>query len=336
MIDSSSSPGLSPISPSSFGAFFLGTSAGLIVYVFSVLQACRYFRLYSTDTRFLRGIVYTVLPLDLFHILLAIDVCYWHLVKNHSNIPSLIQNYWSFQLFTPVSVLVMLVCQLFYAHRVYQVCVHSPPQKLPGPAYHAARVARGDVLYRWIVLLPILGMLCSAGFGIAVTVKYFTLPSPVAFRDNATWMIAGIYGSAVITDIILAYVLVAMLWRSRTGRQRTDSVLGSMIAYTVSSGVLFSVIGAMYFLYAIVKPWDLTFCGISAFGAKVYVISTLTAINNRKAFYGRMMEDDSLSGFQTSRSHRQGQPSGGEISLVFATTTAGQASWHDATDSKVE
>ena len=45
----------------------------------------------------------------------------------------------------------------FYAHRVYQVCVHSPLRnsKPPSPTGHAAHVARVDVLYRWIVLLPV-------------------------------------------------------------------------------------------------------------------------------------------------------------------------------------
>ena len=45
-------------------------------------------------------------------------------------------------------------------------------------------------------------------------------------------MIAGIYGSAVITDTILASVLVAMLWRSRTGGRRYVLVVYTVYRYS--------------------------------------------------------------------------------------------------------
>ena len=43
------------------------------------------------------------------------------------------------------------------------------------------------------------------------------------------------------TDTYLALVLIWLLWRSRSGIQRTDSILNRLIMYTVGSGLITSL-----------------------------------------------------------------------------------------------
>ncbi|KAM5542368.1 hypothetical protein V8D89_003827 [Ganoderma adspersum] len=211
-------PGLSE----TWGAFLIGTTISVFLNVFSLILGYKYFRLYPTDTRFLRCIVIAVLPLDVFQTITNVYTCphvnwrytsYWHLVTNHANPESLILENWSFIAFGPASIVTIVLCQSFYAHRVF---------RLGG-------------LYRWFALLAVIGMGATLGLDIALTVESVILPNLLAFRP-ITWMVTSIYGTIMYTDVILTCALVFMLWRRRSGRKEIDTVIAGIIAYTISSG----------------------------------------------------------------------------------------------------
>ncbi|KAM5542337.1 hypothetical protein V8D89_003796 [Ganoderma adspersum] len=145
------------------------------------------------------------------------------------------------------------------------------------------------------------------GIDLALTVESVILPNLLAFRPF-TWMPMSMYGITMATDMALAFALVFMLWKSRrTGHKAAHSIVTSIIAYTVSSGVLFTILGVLSFLYSVIQPGNLIFCAFMALGVKVYVISMLSAIISRKDFADRLMQDDGMSAFKTSRTQQQQQ-----------------------------
>ncbi|PIL37588.1 hypothetical protein GSI_01282 [Ganoderma sinense ZZ0214-1] len=305
----------------SWGAFFIGSIIGVFLNVFSLILGYKYFRLYPTDSRFLRWLVIIVLPLGLFQTVTSVYTCYWHLVVGHANPELQILENWSFIAFGPVSVVTIFLCQLFFAHRVF---------RLGG-------------FYRVLAFLAALGMLTSLGMDIALTVECFILPNLLSFQP-ITWIFLGIYGATMFTDVILTCALVFMLWRRRSGRsRRTDTVIASIIAYTVSSGLVFTLIGVVSFVFALVEHGNLIYCALEALGVQVYVISMLTAIILRKAFAVRMRTDDELptaafepkKGDHDGRKRRdQGQPEAGRLStLAFVTVPGGTESTSTETTS---
>ncbi|KAM5542338.1 hypothetical protein V8D89_003797 [Ganoderma adspersum] len=114
----------SPDLDGNWGAFLIGTCIGVFLQVFSSILGYKYFRLYPTDTWFLRTLVLTVVPLDHFQTVINVHACWWHLVPNHANPSSLISENWSFIAFGPVSTGIVVLCQAFYAHRVFRLGGH--------------------------------------------------------------------------------------------------------------------------------------------------------------------------------------------------------------------
>ncbi|PIL22779.1 hypothetical protein GSI_15474 [Ganoderma sinense ZZ0214-1] len=117
----------------------------------------------------------------------------------------------------------------------------------------------------------------------------------------------------MITDITLTSALVIKLMRSRTGWKRSDSIIRKIVAYALSSGLLFTLLAATCFLLTLVLTGNLIYIGISNIGVKVYVLSLLTVIKSRKMLATRMMEDTPLPSFPSSPATR---PTVGEQSAM--------------------
>nr|VWO94701.1 Atg26p [Ganoderma boninense] len=89
-----------------------------------------------------------------------------------------------------------------------------------------------------------------AGFGLAIafTVKAFQTPIWTEFSRYSSW-ISVILGIAVVVDTILAAVLVVVLHRSRTGFEATNSLLDTLITYTVTTGALTDLFNILGFVF---------------------------------------------------------------------------------------
>ncbi|KAI0694297.1 hypothetical protein C8T65DRAFT_744412 [Cerioporus squamosus] len=220
-----------------YGALLLGMSFGLMLAGLAMHQAGRYFRV-RMSSRDIRRLVSTFLAFETLHTACSIIACYHHLVSNFANPQTLLENPWSTQLLTAICGFTIILCQGFYAQRVYLV----------GPQYRPA------------VVIAAVWMFVLAGFTIAATAEGFPLSNPRDFQQ-INWMISCVFGIAV-TDALLAGTLVRVLRKSRTGIKPTDSTVDVIIAYALDTGLLNSILGLAGFLVVLISPENFMYISI--------------------------------------------------------------------------
>ncbi|KAI0738333.1 hypothetical protein C8Q80DRAFT_272210 [Daedaleopsis nitida] len=265
-----------PALDNTYGALFLGMAFGLMLYGLTCHQTYRYFRLYPRDVRLIKSLVTTIWTLETFHTILVIVACYYRLVSNYFHPETLAIGHWSTRLLTPVTGITVLVCQSFYARRVWMV----------GPGY------------RYLVWIAAVFMFTALAFTISATVEGF-IRSLADFK-HVSWMVSVIFGSAVIVDILLTTALIVVLVRSRTGFQRTDSTIEVLVLYTVNTGLLTSFFGLLVFIFAVILPGNFIYIGISIVGTKLYANSVLAVLNSRRALSNKMLQGFELSSIEAT------------------------------------
>ncbi|KAI0648720.1 hypothetical protein C8Q79DRAFT_466210 [Trametes meyenii] len=285
--------GPSPLSPlaglpkppaldNSFGAMLLGTSFGLMLYGLTVHQTYRYFRLYPRDTNLFKGIVLAILTMETLHSLIWMIACYHFLVTNYANASSLLTGHW--QLNVAITGASNLICQGFYARRVYMLGTKN----------------------RWIVVVAVLTMTACLGFDVAASVEAFKLSLEDFPRFSVSWLVSAAYGCAVATDVLLTGALIRVLLRSRTGFKRTDLTLDTLIVYSINTGLLTSVTGLLVFVFALILPGNYIYAGISIVNAKLYANSVLAVLNSRRSLSSsaKVVDDFEMYPTNSSRSQR--------------------------------
>ncbi|KAI0331975.1 hypothetical protein GY45DRAFT_1369538 [Cubamyces sp. BRFM 1775] len=297
-----------PALDNTFGAMFLGTVFGQMLYGLTVYQTYKYFRLYAKDTLFHKVLVVTVLLLETFHSILCIHVCYYYVITNYFNPAALLKDIWSLRILTVITGAAIIISQSFYARRVYLI-------------------GRG---FRFVVFLAIILMLGEAGkypditsfftalltqyywpsssihawyvshslytldpwthpFPLAATIESFILPTLFDFR-KFSWMVSATYGLALGCDVVLTGTLIFVLLRSRTGFKTTDNIIEVLILYMVNTGLLTGIISIIAFVFALTLSGNLIYVGFGIVGTKLYANSLLAVLNSRKSLNNKVME----------------------------------------------
>ncbi|EIW52182.1 uncharacterized protein TRAVEDRAFT_75272 [Trametes versicolor FP-101664 SS1] len=275
-------PGV-PSLASTLGAVLLGSVFGFMLYVLMLHQTYRYYRMYPGDSLALKGLVFIIVAMETFHTALWIIICYEYLINNYFNPFNLIETHWRvtpklyalryIKLTIPVTAITGTFSQIFYAGRIYYI----------GPQY------------RPIVAAAVTVMLLSLGWDFAATVKVFHAATIFEF-SHWTWIISVAYGMVVLCDLINATALIVVLRRSRTGVKRTDTVIDTLVLYTVNTGLLTTIVSSLVFAFALAYPDNLIYGALSIPGVKLYSNSVLALLNSRRALSERMkqgLEDDS-------------------------------------------
>ncbi|KAI0375301.1 hypothetical protein BV20DRAFT_260929 [Pilatotrama ljubarskyi] len=177
-----------PALDNTFGAMFLGTVFGQMLYGLTVYQTYKYFRLFTKDTPFHKVLVVTVLLLETFHAVLCIHVCYYYVITNYANPVALTKDIWSLRLLTVVTGAAIILSQSFYARRVWLI-------------------GRG---FRFVVIIAIVLMLGEAAFTMAATVESFILPTLYDFRQFS-WMVSATRTGFKTTDNIIEVLILYMV-----------------------------------------------------------------------------------------------------------------------------
>ncbi|KAI0628298.1 hypothetical protein C8Q77DRAFT_468050 [Trametes polyzona] len=262
-----------PALDNTYGAMLLGAAFGFMLYGLTVHQTYRYSRLYPKDATWMKGLVASILALETLHTTTTLIGIYFHLITNYFNPPSLAMGHWSTRLITPTTGITIVLCQSFYAYRVYVI----------GPNF----------VYRALVATALVCMVVEFGFTMAATVEGFRLP--LADFKEVSWLVSAMFGFAVFVDVCLTGTLVMVLLRSRTGFKRTDSLIEVLIVYSINTGLLTSIFGLLCFIFAIILPGNLIYIGISIVGVKLYANSVLAVLNSRRALSDRQLEGFEMS-----------------------------------------
>ncbi|KAH9850850.1 hypothetical protein C2E23DRAFT_262409 [Lenzites betulinus] len=227
----------SPPYISTIGTVVLGGVMGLMLYGLTLHQTYRYYRLGPPDSISMKVFVrptpchigghvlpesncddkvFAIFCLETFHVALWLMTGYHYLVVDPFITGSLAHGHWFVRLIVPVTALTVALTQCFYLRRIY--LIGSMYRRLAAPAG--------------------LGLAISQGFAIAAGIYAFKLTPAIVDFQHISWLFSVAYGFVGITDILLAATLVYVLRRSRTGTRRADSMLDTLIIYTINTGVL--------------------------------------------------------------------------------------------------
>ncbi|TBU31798.1 hypothetical protein BD311DRAFT_751622 [Dichomitus squalens] len=250
----------SPRLDNSFGAVLVGNSVGLIIYGMTLLQCYRYFRLYPGDSYKMKVLVFAFMMLETLHIIETTHTCYYYLVSNYCESAKLGIGVWSIRILTPTNGAIVFMAQMFYARRL-----------------HLLKSCNGV-----LVIIMVSLSLIALGFTITAAVEGFLQVSFRAWRHvvvcrfSATkaplvieelyslqWIDVVAVAVNLMVDLMLSITLVLFLHRSRSGLRRSNSLVDLLVAYTVNTCVLVSVMNILVLTSIIAWPSTLIYVGIS-------------------------------------------------------------------------
>ncbi|KAL1942061.1 hypothetical protein VTO73DRAFT_6591 [Trametes versicolor] len=206
----------------------------------------------------------------------------------------------------PLKLFVLLIVTLETLHTVIWMiaCYHF----LITDYFKPSAITAGQWTDKVNVILTSVSMLATFGFGISGCVKAFEL-SLVDF-PRFSWLISGAYGCALATDTLLTGALIHVLLHSRTGFKSTDSLIDTLILYSINTGLLTGITGLLTFVFALILPGNYIYAGLSIVNLKLYANSVLAILNSRRslASSASMVDDFELCPASGASSNTEQSP----------------------------
>jgi len=145
--------------------------------------------------------------------------------------------------------------------------------------------------HRYIHLRARFTMVTDHCHGSVFTIEAFLLVEIDQF-PKLIWVTSVGLGSAAACDIIIAVSLCSYLTRSRTGFKRTDSLITTLIVYSLTTGLVTSVIASAAVITFAIMPTNFIWMSFFWVLGKCYVNSFLAALNSRDALRERASPQD--------------------------------------------
>ncbi|KAH9006282.1 hypothetical protein EDB86DRAFT_706501 [Lactarius hatsudake] len=219
-----------------YGCTFLGLIISVMLFGTTALQTWIYYRQYGNrDQKALKLFIAVIFLLDALHASLCIYTVYWYLVLNFGNVEILDQSMWAMGIQVDVNLLcpTSLHCGREYRHPDHHCDIRNCLLRLR---------TRVTTLRFWSRYRSLISVTCIG------------------------------LGSAVVADILIAVSMCWFLYHKRTGFARTDSVIMTLMTYSVQSGLLTSVYQPPSTMYSEIFFWPMS---------KFYVNSLLAMLNSR-------------------------------------------------------
>ncbi|KAI9443452.1 hypothetical protein H4582DRAFT_1195967 [Lactarius indigo] len=242
----------------SFGAAFVGLLVSTMLFGLTIGQAWIYFwHGRNKDRRALKFFIGFLLITETFHTILCVYALYWYLILNFGNLENLGNNMWAMNLQAMISSIPGSAVQFYYARRIYLVS-----ESFFFPIVIVALVVGGNSISYFVI---------AKGFA----EKRFSVVR------SLYWLSCLAMTSAVLVDILVAGVMCWSLYRKKTGFAGTDSVIMTLMAYTINSGLLTSLLGTAMTISYIITPSSMISVAFFWIMGKCYVNSLLAMLNSR-------------------------------------------------------
>ncbi|CDO68272.1 hypothetical protein BN946_scf184842.g35 [Trametes cinnabarina] len=244
---------------STFGAALLGLIIGACLYGITIMQTFAYFKNYTTDSKFVKSLVLILTVLDTLHLILCMRTIYWYLVTNFGNTDNLDVTTWS------MAGLIGLIVEAFFARRVWMM-------------------SRNWVVTGIILILAALHFVVRVLSVVTpqseLTLRRFILGRFSKFK-SLTWVTCLGLGAAAASDILIAGAMCYYLYKKRTGLKRTDSLVTTLMVYSINTGLTTSIIGTICVVAFGAMPTNFVWLGFFWIMGKCYVNSFLALLNSR-------------------------------------------------------
>ncbi|KAI0667713.1 hypothetical protein C8Q78DRAFT_1082010 [Trametes maxima] len=288
-----SNPGLGD----SFGVMLLSTIIAAAMYGLTVLQTLFYYEKFPKDSWMLKttaSLVAAVWILDTVTIVLDSHAIYYYLIVNFDNPSALLNQVWSVQVEILITFSAVVIVQLFFVMRIYQL---RP--------------------YAWYIPLA-MAIIAIASYALIIMifsqVFHHTAWSDVQSSGVNNPLVAN-WVLGLVVDTSITIVLCWYLWSEKVYvRHKTHRVLNRIIIFSVNRGAIAAGTQLLSFLLKFVWPRKLVWLAFHNVLSKVYANSMLATLNSRVAFRSMMSGNDfdgtELTMPSIRENRRSGKPDG--------------------------
>ncbi|KAN0082794.1 hypothetical protein V8E55_008589 [Tylopilus felleus] len=257
---STSGPPTLPFSvDNTLGAILIGALFAAAFWGVTSVQTYIYYQRYPNDQLVLKLVVAVLWILDTFDACLTSHIVYHYLVTNYMNPTSIAVPVWSLIIHTTVTIITDVLVRCMFSKRVWGL-------------------SERNIILTSVVWILSLGDLI---IGLIITVKAFQLKSWTQLDVLAPLFYAS-FVTSFAGDFYLSAVLCYYLLRSRTGFQRTDTLVNNLLAYIITTGLLTSVDAVLGIIFYAAMPKNYIFMAFYFNLAKLYINSYLALLNARQ------------------------------------------------------
>ncbi|KZP24967.1 hypothetical protein FIBSPDRAFT_821263 [Athelia psychrophila] len=263
-----------PLLDSTMGATLIGVIVGAVLWGVSAVQVWCYYMNYPEDKWFYKWLVAGVFVSDTMHQILISHSIYTYLVTNLGNYVELGNLVWSIILEVLFNGITAILVQSFMISRIFKLA----PRKWRWPAVSLVTVL---VLANFVSNV----VYYARGFHIK------TYADLAILKANT----AAINGLAATADILIAIIMCTVLQRSRTGFKNSDTMINSLILYTLNTGLLTSMCALAALLSLELAPSTFIYIAFFFNVGRLYSNSLLATLNARQSIRAGLNQPQTVS-----------------------------------------
>ncbi|KAI0084629.1 hypothetical protein BDY19DRAFT_997543 [Irpex rosettiformis] len=240
------------------GAILIAEILVSMLFGMTTLQIYVYFSRNPRDSLWMKGVMIVLWILDALHLILTSHTLYHYAVLNYMNPLSLTICPWSFAVDMMFGGLNEILVTAIFAYRIW---------KFSGKL--------------WPVMLIIPPTL--VGFAGAAAIGNFALKVPIyeEFKQHYAWIWYLTFSAQSVADIAIAATLTAILIKRRTGFHKTDSIIRTLIVYSINTCALTSSASLASIITYAVMPNNFIFIAFAMVLPKLMLNSLLALLNSR-------------------------------------------------------
>ncbi|KAF8999303.1 hypothetical protein BDQ17DRAFT_756729 [Cyathus striatus] len=244
------------------GAAFVGVVAAAILHGVSCVQAWYYYT-HQRDSWPIKALVGAVMAFDTIHQALITHTVYTYLVSNWGDTAFIQRLVWSMLVEVLFNGLTGLLVQSFLTMRVWRLS------------------------NRKVILTGICSILVVAEFGCVVTFTAMSLHLETFVQlAKLKYLSILVNALAAAGDVLIAGTLCVLLHRSRTGFERSDTMINKLILFAVNTGLLTSICACASLISITVAGETFLYIGFFFCIGRLYTNSLLATLNARKMIRG--------------------------------------------------
>ncbi|KAG1780345.1 hypothetical protein EV702DRAFT_1178093 [Suillus placidus] len=245
-----------------FGAFLIGvvvSATSSQSHKVTCVQTWYYFSRYFSDPWYTKLLVGAIFLSDSIHQALITHTVYTYLVTDFGNVSDLEKLVWSLSVEVLFNGFTGFMVQSFLTMRVYQLSNKNV-------------IATASVLSFVIAEFVIVVTYVAKAVKLTTFIQVPQL-KPLSMSVNAV---------AAAGDVLITIFLCTFLQQSRTGFQRSDTLINKLMLFTINTGLLTSVCAVMSLIS--ITMWPDTFIYVAFYFClgRLYCNSLLATLNARK------------------------------------------------------
>jgi hypothetical protein len=193
------------------------------------------------------------------HLIFMTHGVYSYLITHFADFDALSTPTWSLLAQVIITVLSDLIVRCVFARRIWLL----------------------SGLNTWLLLFIVSVSIFVGGMGFAFATRGF-IDGSYAKIVQESWILYTALGGSVVADVMITVSLCILLGSIRTGFKPTDSLVNTLMLYTINTGLLTSVSAIACFVTFAIWPHAFVFIGFYFVLSKLYINSLLAMLNTRE------------------------------------------------------